>query len=455
MPFALVPKDIDRLPADPTTNPPLTPLYDSLTTNVAHPLMAYPSFPFPPSTLLFPPASVVRKYLEDYADHFNLNQHVRLNTTVRSIDWDPAISKWRVRISPTGSSPDTPAAENLFDLVAVANGHYRVPYYPDTPGLRTWVDSGKATHSAWYRHAHSFGDTVLVVGGGPSGIDVADEMRPVSKTVIHSVPDTDRADSEGGAFKRRGRITEFQDVKEGRVLFEDGTSESGIDHCILATGYEHSLPFLGPSLLEHAMPPPIPPIPAKLYNSKFHIFPVAKQIFPLVTAFPPSSLALLVLPYRIIPFPAVEAQMRAVLKVFAEPSSLNPTDAALDVVSRYEELRAIVGDNEAAIARLWHKLEGPEQFDYMDDLHKFAGGEFAGPEWEVPAWVRELWTHKIALRAEWKDIVKAGEAEKWVAGVGEAGGEEGNQQWADLMRRVLRRGAERQAALEASEKTRL
>lgn len=261
---------IRRLPADPRDDPPLTPLYDSLTTNLPHPIMAFPSFPFPPSTLLYPPAKTVLRYLEDYAAHFDVAKHVKVSTTVQSIDWDSELAQWRVRTQSTTS--DDPVEESIFDLVIIANGHYRVPLYPTTPGLAAWRKSGKATHAAWYRHAHNVGDTVMVVGRGPSGIDVADEMRAVCKTLIHSFPGAKHADVDGGAVKLRGRIVEFMDATQGTIRFEDGTTETNIDHCILATGYEHSLPFLPSSLLELALPPPIPPLPEKLYNSKVHIF---------------------------------------------------------------------------------------------------------------------------------------------------------------------------------------
>lgn len=432
------------LPAPPVDDPPLTPMYDSLTTNLPHPIMAYPSYPFPPGTLLYPPALTVLQYLNDYATHFDIHKHIRVKTTVRNIDWDANIAQWRVLTTATNAAPDSLPEESLFDLVIIANGHYRVPLYPPTPGLKAWLDSGKAMHAAWYRHAEYHGDTVLVVGRGPSGIDVADEMREVCKTLVHSFPEAQSEDREGGAVKLRGRISEFLDPQEGRVRFEDGMEESGINYCVLATGYEHSLPFLPPHLLELAMPPPIPPIPKKLYNSKFHIFPLAKHIFPLVTSFPPSRLAILALPYRIIPFPFAEVQTRAVLKAFVDPAALDPSREAVDIVSRYEELRSQVGNNELAIARLWHKME-IEQFPYRDALHQFAGGEYAKPEWRVPDWVLEIWHHKVTLRAEWKELVKIGEAEKWVEGVGKSGGEAGTQEWLAVMRRIIQRAEQRKA----------
>ncbi|KIP07364.1 hypothetical protein PHLGIDRAFT_89576, partial [Phlebiopsis gigantea 11061_1 CR5-6] len=379
-------------------------MYDSLTTNLPHPIMAYPSYPFPPGTLLYPPATTVLEYVRSYAAHFDLVKHIKLNTTVRLVDWDAELSQWRVQTSPTSASPTDPAQESLFDLVIVANGHYRRPYYPPTPGLSAWVERRKAVHAAWYRHATYAGDTVLVVGRGPSGIDVADEMSTVCKTLIHSFPEaTTGTDTNGGALKLRPRIVEFLDPAEGTVRFEDGTTETGINHCILATGYEHSLPFLPPHLLAHSLPPPFPPLPATLYNSKFHLFPLAKQMFPLTAAFPPSRLCILALPYRIIPLPFAEVQARAALKAFADPQALDPAAEAAAIVARHEELRAQVGDNEVSIARLWHKMEH-EQFAYRDGLHRFVGGEYANEEWKVPDWVLEAWEEKVTLRAEWKDL---------------------------------------------------
>jgi cation diffusion facilitator CzcD-associated flavoprotein CzcO len=116
-----------RYPATCSENPPLTPLYDSLSANLPLPVMAFPSFPFPPETSLFPTAAVVQKYLEDYAVHFNLLRFVRLCTRVEKVFWDTDSREWDVTLS-TG--------ERLkFDFVIVANGHYRKPRYPLATGL--------------------------------------------------------------------------------------------------------------------------------------------------------------------------------------------------------------------------------------------------------------------------------------------------------------------------------
>jgi len=88
------------LPAPPTGDPPLTPLYDSLTTNLPHPVMAYTDFLFPPSTPVFPCASVVQTYLQSYNHHFNLTPHIRLNTSVQDIQYDRPNVKWKISSLP-------------------------------------------------------------------------------------------------------------------------------------------------------------------------------------------------------------------------------------------------------------------------------------------------------------------------------------------------------------------
>ncbi|GLB42155.1 putative FMO family protein [Lyophyllum shimeji] len=400
------------LPAPPIDDPPLTSLYDSLTTNLPHPVMAFSSYPFPPSTPLFPRASVVLRYLNDYVDHFQLQPHIQLNTAVTSVVREP--SNWKVTLS-TG-------IVLAFDLVIVCNGPFRVPRYPDTPGIAQWLTSGRASHAAWYRHPYNLGDTVLVVGGGPSGLDISAEMCTVARTVIHSVSGATAEDV--GNLKRRGRVAYFGE--DGQVIFEDGTVLSGIDHCILATGYQFSFPFFSPDFLRPEVPPLTPPLPQQLYNSTYSIFPLARHIFPLQTAFPPSSLAFLgrVL-YRVAPFPLIEAQARAVLRVFAHPESLDLKQEALDVMKRYGRLRRRFGNDAFAVAKAWHRFEPLDQYDYRNAIYAFVASTDAGSGsvWndtvytEVPEWEKEGYLNRTVLRKAWVMLEQSGEAEAWVKGV--------------------------------------
>ncbi|KAH7926682.1 FAD/NAD(P)-binding domain-containing protein [Leucogyrophana mollusca] len=409
------------LPAPPVDNPPLTPLYDSLTTNLPHPVMAYTSHSFPPSTPLFPNAAAVQAYLESFASHFNLLPLIRLNTTVTGAKWEAPI--WTITLSTGEVLP--------FDHVIVANGHYRLPRIPDTPGLSEWMATGKASHSAWYRRPHNIGDVVLVVGGGPSGKDISAEMCSVAKVVIHSATGTSPEDI--GNLKRRGRVIEFK--SDGQVVFEDGTSEQAIDHCILATGYQMDFPFFEDSVILASIPPPSPPLPRDLFNSSYHVYPLAKHLFPLQSHYPPSSLAFMGLLIRVAPFPLLEAQARAIVRVFSDPSSLDTTHEAIDIITRSEQLQAAGALTPLQLSKAWHRFEEHQQFDYRNEMYEFAGRSRPSDEViVVPDWEREMYHEKELLRTAWREVEQRGEAEKWVKGVGEGG----VQEWVELMRSLLR-----------------
>ncbi|KAI0819405.1 FAD/NAD-P-binding domain-containing protein, partial [Trametes gibbosa] len=422
------------LPAPPTGDPPLTPLYDSLTTNLPHPVMAYTSFSFPPGTALFPPASTVLTYLDAYASHFELYPHIRLNTAVLSATRDPSgpAGKWTVIVR-TGAAHANSTETHTFDHLVVANGHYRTPRLPATPGLARWVDARKAFHAVHYRNPGTFGaaQTVLVVGAGPSGQDLITDLLASGRTVVHSATGAVRDDVRDGRLKVRGRVAQYLDPAAGKVLFEDGTEESCVDSVVLATGYKVECAFLPPALLQHALPPGAPPLPRALYNSTHHVFPLARHVFPLVDAdtLPPSSIAFVGLPVRVAPLPLLEAQMRAILHVFEHPDSLDPTEEAIDIVARYEFLRT-----QLAIARAWHRFDGHEQFAYRDALHAFAGHPLRVPAWEI-----EMYDVKGVLREEWRDLERAGLADEWARGVGEGGIE----QWVEMMHKLLKRAEER------------
>ena len=48
------------------------------------------------------------------------------------------------------------------------------------------------------------------------------------------------------------------------------------------------------------------------------------------------------------------------------------------------------------------------------------------------------------MRAEWKELVRIGEADRWVCGVGRSGGEKGEMEWVEMTRRLLKRAEARQ-----------
>ncbi|KIJ69057.1 hypothetical protein HYDPIDRAFT_172541 [Hydnomerulius pinastri MD-312] len=409
-------------PAPPIDNPPITPMYDSLTTNLPHPVMGYTSYSFPPSTPLFPVAATVQTYLESYASHFNLLPLIRFNTTVISAVWSD--SYWKVTVSTN---------ETLeFDHLIIANGHYRLPRIPDIPGLEQWLATGKAFHSAWYRKPQDYGYKVLVVGAGPSGTDIATEMRSHASTVIHSVTG---GTSEGDeSFKIRGRPLQF--YEDGRVLFEGNIAEDNVDHCILATGFQIDFPFFDDNIIKIGQVPPHPPLPPDLYNSTYHVFPLAKFLFPLQSHYPASSVAFMALLFRVAPLPLAEAQAQAIIRAFADPSSLDVKQEMETVLSRSQKLADEGASTPLQLAKIWFRFTEEEQWGLRDELFEYAAEGGHCPAIKVTQWEKEIYQEKNLMREAWRDLESMGESQKWVDGVGE----HGLQEWVDMMYRVLKYG---------------
>lgn len=404
--------------------PPYSPIYESLTTNLPHPIMAFTAFSFPPSTYLYPKAAAVQEYLKAYTEHYDLRQFIHLNSRVSNTVWDPQSNRWIIDI-------ERESAKYEFDYLIVANGHYRIPLYPDTPGLSDWLSRGKVSHAAWYKRPHDLGDTVMVVGAGPSGIDISTEMCTAAKVVFTSRTGAMKSDFPGPTctVKSRGRVTSFGDPSIGIVSFEDGTIETNIDHCVLATGYELSLGFLPPAMLERSIPPLGPPLPSNAFNSRYHIYPAAKHMFLLQSQFPPDRLAFLGLPVKVIPFPLIEAQMKVVINVFSGSRPLDYSAEAIDIVTREQKLRSKVWDDPKAVAKAWHRFERDEQFEYRDALCAFASDP-----WRVREWELIIYGKKDILRAAWREVEARGEADAWVRDLGKGGEDE----WVEMMFKLLK-----------------
>ncbi len=404
---------VTRCPAPPSDDPPLTPLYDSLRTNLPHLLMAYRSFAFPPETALFPTASVVQKYLEDYATHFGLLRYVRLCARVERAFWNQDATEWEVTLS-TGE-------KLMFDFLVVANGHTRKPRYPAVPGLQHWLDSGRAIHSAWYRSPAEFAHRkkVMVVGGGPSAIDICEDMKEAALLLVHSIPGTTY---EGGltysedtaSYRKVGQVREYH--KNGTILLADGSLETDIDFIILGTGYEMSFPFL--PQIKLGVPTLPPSLPDELYNSTYHVFP-------------PTTIAFTGLLIRVSPIPLFEDQAQAIMRILEDPGSLDSLSCAAGVVKRAHALIGKEGtNNPLSIARAWLRFGTLEPFKYLAELNAFAGKNWTVPDWEV-----KLWQKRSIIRREWREIERSGQSAEWLKGVGLNGIED----WVGLCNKLIDR----------------
>ncbi|KAG5639995.1 hypothetical protein DXG03_001891, partial [Asterophora parasitica] len=148
-----------------------------------------------------------------------------------------------------------------FDAIVVGAGRYNAPNIPRIPGLKEWADRfpGNVQHSRAYRRPEPFKDkTVLIVGAATSGAEIARDLNPhVAKTYQSIRPDTESRPHlvRDLVFRRLpANATIVPEIKRflppgrtintSRVELSNGTTITGIDEILFATGFRYTFPFL-------------------------------------------------------------------------------------------------------------------------------------------------------------------------------------------------------------------
>jgi putative flavoprotein involved in K+ transport len=147
--------------------------WDSLTLFTPAQHNALPGMPFPGPPDTYPTKDQVADYLQAYAEEFNLP--ARLNARV-------------THLTKTADGFEIHANDEIFRArqVVVATGPFQVPFVP--PAAQ-WLD-GSVTqlHSAGYRNPEALpAGPVLVVGGGNSGFQIAEELAAAGREVSLSI----------------------------------------------------------------------------------------------------------------------------------------------------------------------------------------------------------------------------------------------------------------------------
>lgn len=194
-------------------------MYKGLHTNLPKEIMGYPDFPIPEQDRSYIPAEDMLKFLNLYAETFNVKQCIKLEhhvIRIRPIE----NGKWEIIVK---DLPNDKLLTLTFDAVLACNGHYHTPAYPNYPGHKLF--KGKQIHSHDYRCPDPYKDeTVLVIGAGPSGMDLAYEVGKLAKrvTLSHHLRDPPKT-------KFPANVTQKPDVismTEDGVHFSDGSFET-------------------------------------------------------------------------------------------------------------------------------------------------------------------------------------------------------------------------------------
>jgi putative flavoprotein involved in K+ transport len=145
--------------------------WDSLTLFTPRRYSGLPGVPFPGDPDGYPSRDEVIAYLERYAAHFNLP--FELNSEVRELDRS---DDGRFHLEADGRTITA-------HQVVVATGPFQTPYVPKL-AERLGGDVFQ-THAVGYRRPDEVPEgTVLVVGGGNTGFQVAKELSATRKVVV-------------------------------------------------------------------------------------------------------------------------------------------------------------------------------------------------------------------------------------------------------------------------------
>jgi putative flavoprotein involved in K+ transport len=137
-------------------------LYPSLKLNTTRFFSHLPARRFPLHYGIFPTGKQYHAYLVKYARDFGLA--IQLSVTVHSVCAEN--NGWRV-ISSTESE--------WYPCVISATGRFNAPVMPHIDGMETFT--GQLIHAHDYLGYEKFiGKRVMVVGNGPSGVDIASEL---------------------------------------------------------------------------------------------------------------------------------------------------------------------------------------------------------------------------------------------------------------------------------------
>jgi len=211
-----------------------TSMYQNLKSNFPKEIMGFPDYDFTGPQHSYVSASEVVDFIKVYAEKFQVEKHFKFRHEIVRIRPRGTPEKWEIYVRDLINDS---IEMHIFDAVLCCNGHYSCPRIPKYPGQDLY--KGQILHTHSFRTPDIFaGETVLVIGSGASGIDVAYFIsQKATKTTI-SYHDPRKA-VPSGIYKR----SDVKELTENGAIFEDGTEED-FSVIIFATGYLYSFPFL-------------------------------------------------------------------------------------------------------------------------------------------------------------------------------------------------------------------
>ena len=185
----------------------------------------------------FPPRETLRNYITGRAELAGFRDWVKFGHVVRDVNYIKDANQFLVRAVDLLNQKD---AEELFDYVVVANGHFSVPNLPTFSGIDNFP--GRVIHGHDFRDAAEFqGQRLLIVGASYSAEDIALQSKKYGAT---SVTCSYRTTPMGFDWPDGIEELPLIDHFDGETAHFSNGAKRDFDSIILCTGYLHHFPFL-------------------------------------------------------------------------------------------------------------------------------------------------------------------------------------------------------------------
>uniref|UniRef100_A0A146LJS0 Flavin-containing monooxygenase n=1 Tax=Lygus hesperus TaxID=30085 RepID=A0A146LJS0_LYGHE len=317
-------------------------MYKNLRTNLPKEVMMFPDFPHTKQGVSYMSNREILQYLLDYAQHFNIKKCVKFRHYVKDIS--PYGSQWKIVVIDLKANEER---TYIFDAVILANGHNSVPTYPKIEGIQYF--RGQTLHSHNYREPDGFrNQSTLLIGAGPSGLDMTFDLSTVSDHVVLS-HHTDYASKVGFPPHVVLKPDVERILRDGSVLFKDGSTME-FDVIVYCTGYEYTYPFLSES--------------CGIKSDHKYVTPLYKR---LININHPTMAVLGILRHTPI-FYLCDLQVRYFLQTLMRPEVLPSKTEMLEELAAEEA--ALMKDGRRLSE--WNLL-GEDNAEYMRDICSIAG----------------------------------------------------------------------------------
>ncbi|XP_043274383.1 flavin-containing monooxygenase FMO GS-OX-like 4 [Venturia canescens] len=342
-------------------------MYKNLRTNLPKEIMQIQDFPFQEKCdASFVHHSAIRQYLLEYAKHFNLFHHTKLNTLVKHVTPESLADGqtiWTITYMDVISKI---VSVKTFDVVVLCNGHYTVGNIPPINGSETFP--GDCIHSHQYRYPEKYaGKKVCVLGASWSGIDITLEICKHAEKVYlsHNLPEPLDAHMANNVEQKPG----ISSISGNTFIFQDGTS-ADVDDFIYCTGYQFTYPFLSEKV--------------KIKTDENNVEPIYKHL--VHCDYP--SLFFMGIPGIVIPFPMFHIQAQYILRLLEGRAAVLPSSIEMhEHVQR--EKKALM--DQGIPARHINKMK-ERQWAYYDEIAKLANVP------SFPPVVKKIYDHTNAMR---------------------------------------------------------